>query len=703
MSLNGVLNIATSGLLTAQTQLRTVSDNVSNLSTPGYIRKLAEAQSRTSDGRGSGVEVAQLRLATDRFLQAAGLRATSASAEAAVSADVLDRAQALFGDPNTAGSFLGGLDGVFSAFAKLAVDGSTAARTAPLSTLTGFLDQGREVANGLTRLSKETDDQIASKVAEANTLLARIDELNAEISRGSAGGGDVTGTQTQQSQLVDQLSALMDVRVTPRALGGVVVRASDGLPLAGDAGGEPARLSYDPLGPTGLLSVQTPGGPAQPLGSRLTSGSLAGLLNLRNVELPAMGDQLSGLMTGAADALNAAHNAHSGAPPAAALTGRATWLSASEAFGGFTSGRTAVSTTDAAGVVTRRVQIDWAAKTLSVNGGAATTFTDASFTADLNTALGTFGAASFGADGALKLSAAAGGIAVTDDPAAPTNRAGRSFSGFFGLNDLVTSAGPANDATGLKATNASGFTGAITLRLSAADGSRLKDVAVTAPAAPATVADLVAALNNPVSGAGLYGAFALDADGRLGFTPRAGTGAQLSIAQDTTARGAGGPSLSAFFGLGEAARAGRIQGLTVRADVAADPTRLSLASFGYAAGVGTKAVTAADLNGADALGAAGKAAVRFAAAGGLPGGSLSVSDYASRFGASVARRATDADGARTSAEAVSAEATSRRASVEGVNLDQEIVNLTIYQQSYNANARMISAVRDMYDVLLNMI
>ena len=702
MSLNGALNIATSGLLTSQTQLRTVSDNVSNLSTPGYIRKLAEASSRTSDGRGSGVEVAQLRLATDRFLQAAGLRAASASAKAGVSADTLDRAQALFGDPNAKGSFLGGLDGVFSAFAKLATDGSPAARTAPLSTLAGFLDQGREVAGGLTRLSREADEQLAAKVAEANTLLARIDGLNAEISRGSASGGDVTGTQTQQSQLVDQLSALMDVRVTPGALGGVVVRASDGLPLAGDGGG-PARLSYDPLGPTGLIGVQTPGGPAQPLGSRLSSGSLAGLLSLRNVELPAMADQLSGLVTGAAEALNAAHNAHSAAPPADSLTGRATWLSAGEAFGGFATGRTAVTTTDAAGVVTRRVEIDWAARTLSVDGGAASAFTPATFAAGLNTALGTFGAASFSADGTLKLSAAAGGVAVTDDPAAPTGRAGRSFSGFFGLNDLVTSAGPANDATGLKGTDASGFTGAMTLRLSAPDGTRLKDVHVTAPAAPATVADLVTALNNPVSGTGLYGTFALDADGRLGFTPRAGADARLSVAEDTTARGAGGPSVSTFFGLGEAARAARLQGLAVRADVAADPSRLSLATFGYAAAAATKAVTAADLGGADALGAAGEAAVRFAAAGGLPGGALSVSDYAARFGASVARRAADADGAKTSAEAVSTEAAARRASVEGVNLDQELVNLTIYQQSYNANARMISAVRDMYDVLLNMI
>ena len=73
MSLNTILNIANSGLQTAQTQLRVVSDNVSNVNTPGYVRKIADQQSLTTQGVGTGVEIARIRLATDRFLQAASL------------------------------------------------------------------------------------------------------------------------------------------------------------------------------------------------------------------------------------------------------------------------------------------------------------------------------------------------------------------------------------------------------------------------------------------------------------------------------------------------------------------------------------------------------------------------------------------------------------------------------------------------------
>ena len=48
-------------------------------------------------------------------------------------------------------------------------------------------------------------------------------------------------------------------------------------------------------------------------------------------------------------------------------------------------------------------------------------------------------------------------------------------------------------------------------------------------------------------------------------------------------------------------------------------------------------------------------------------------------------------------------ATSRRQSVEGVNLDEELVNLTTYQQAFNASARMIQATKDLFDVLTNII
>ena len=41
--------------------------------------------------------------------------------------------------------------------------------------------------------------------------------------------------------------------------------------------------------------------------------------------------------------------------------------------------------------------------------------------------------------------------------------------------------------------------------------------------------------------------------------------------------------------------------------------------------------------------------------------------------------------------------------MEGVNIDEELIHLTTYQQAYNANARMIQAAKDLFDILANII
>ena len=46
------------------------------------------------------------------------------------------------------------------------------------------------------------------------------------------------------------------------------------------------------------------------------------------------------------------------------------------------------------------------------------------------------------------------------------------------------------------------------------------------------------------------------------------------------------------------------------------------------------------------------------------------------------------------------EATNRQASTSGVNLDEELVNLTTYQQAYSASARLLSVVDQLYETLL---
>jgi flagellar hook-associated protein 1 FlgK len=703
MSLSAITSAAISGLQTAQTGLSTVSDNIANVDTKGYVRKVVDQISIANGGQGSGVTVQQIRLTADRFLQAASLNAASDAGAATAAQSLWDQAQAMFGDPSSDTSFFNSLDQIFSSFSTLSASPtSSAARAGALNQVSDFFSQASSLSGQLQGLSDQADRRISGDVQTVNQLLKQIDGLNVEISRGVALNNDGTASQNQQLQLIDQLSSLMDVRVTQLSGGGVSLRTTDGTLLTGGGKG-PAQLSYSTLGAQAELSLVSPTGQSQLLGSRLNSGEIKGYLDLRNSELPGMASQLSELVSQTADALNAVHNNYSAVPAANQLTGRGTGMNLTTAVGGFT-GATTVAVVNGAGVLQRQVDIDFTAGTMSVNGGPGAAFTPATFQASLSAALGAFGSASY-TNGALSLTASAGNGMAIADGAPASQKAGRDFSSFFGLNDLVTSTTNTNYDTGLKTTDPNGFTpgGQVTLSVIGADGARITNVAVTVPPAGSpAMSDLLTALNAPIGGVGLYGSFALDANGEMSFTPAAGSGVSLAVAQDLTTRTVGGASMSNFFGLNPAARGQRTGSFSVRADIAQNPSLMALARLNLSAAAGTPALGAGDARGADALSQVGQGTIAFDAAGSMGKISQTLSDYAAGVAGAIARKAAAADSAQTSATAIANEANARRTSIEGVNLDQELLQLTTYQQAYNASARMIQAVKDLYDTLLHM-
>lgn len=710
MSLNGVLNTAVSGLQVAQTGLRTVSDNVANVNTPGYVRKVVDQQSLAAGGVGMGVGVAQIRTTADQYLQAASRQATSDTGAASITADTLDQAQTLFGDPNGASSFFGQIDTVFSSFISLSQSPGSAASAQAAAKAQSLFDQAGDIGAGLDTLQQQSRGRIASDVATVNDLLQQLDSLNSEISRGATAGQDTTGAQDQQSQVLDKLSQLMSVQIGARQGGGVVVRTQDGLNLVG--AGQTATLGYDGTTAEGKLTVTA--GSAVTRTAAPTSGEIGGLMTLSDATLPGLKSQLAELVGQTANTLNAVHNQYSSVPPPVRMTGRNTGLDPDTALAHF-SGQETLAVTDASGQPWVAAVIDFDAKTVSVGGTLVGSFTDAAtFTSTLNTALAGKATVDFTGSPATIVSAdtsgastqhlvLTGGAYAAGPPATVTGTAatkgGQGFSAYFGLNDLVSSTGVANFATGLQGSDASGFTtGAVTFRITAADGSTLRDVKVTMPpAGGSTMTGLLSTLNSTTAGVGLYGQFTLDSTGALAFASTSGAG--LQVASDSTKRGGSGPSFSALFGVGDAARGAAVDGLSVRTDIQSNPALLATATWKPGE---TPPLSAADTSGADALAQSANSTVRFAAAGGAGATTSSLSAYASGFSSSVARAASAATDASGAAAAIKTEADARRSSVEGVNIDQELISMTTYQQAYNASARMIQAAKDMYDTLLSM-
>jgi flagellar hook-associated protein 1 FlgK len=699
MSLTSVLNTATSGMLAAQTALRTVSDNIANVNTPGYVRKTLDQSQLSVNGMGMGVRIDGVKRVTDQYLQLASLTAASDASRWNVLAQYLDTAQGLFGDPSSDTFFFNRLDSVWAGFAAAANDPSSSlSRTQALFNAQDFFTEADRINEQINELASNLDSQISADVSRASDLLEEINRLNTDISRATVANSDASGAQNIQSGLIDELSKLMNVKVGQNADGGVTIRSVEGIMLAGQGA---AKLTYvSAEGARGYVSA-TPafgGGVGQAI--TIDAGEIRGLLDLRDLELPRLSDQLGEFTTRAAEAMNAAHNDSAAVPAPTSLVGKDTGQALATAFNNF-SGQATVAIVNSSGVIQRQVAIDFTAGTMSIDGGAPAAFGAASnIPAALNTALGAFGTASF-ANGVLTINGAGGaGVAIDEGS---SSKAGKGFSHFFGLNDLIKSTGYSYD-TGLTTADAHGFTAGdeITLRLAQADGKPISDVAITVPAA-ANMSDLLAALNSTTAGVGLYGQFALDAKGAMVFTPIQPMNANFSVISDNTERGAGGPSISEMFGLGVQERSARASRYTVDPAIVSSPSKLALAQLDLTVAAGQPALRPGDGDGARALASAGEVAMGFSAAGAASAVTMTLSRYASEFGGSIGRNAASAETRKTSAEAVQTEATSRRQSVEGVNLDEELVRLTTYQQAFAASARMIQAANDLFDVLTAMI
>lgn len=706
MSLSTILNIANSGLQTAQTQLRVVSDNVSNVNTPGYVRKIADQVSLTTQGVGSGVEVARVRIATDRFLQAASLSAGAEASRQGVRYELYDRIQSLFGDPGGDTGFFSQIDDVFSAFAVAAEDAvSGPRRQDALFKTQAIFDEAGRVSGQIQAVREDADGRIQSGIEKANSLLQQIETLNVDIARATVLNGDASGAQTQQARLVDELSSLMDVQVSQRSVGGVSIRTGAGILLAG-AGA--ATLEYHRAGTVNAetsfneIWVTEPGGTKRAFADGLKSGEIKGLLELRDVDAPQTAERLAELVAHVADELNRAHNANSAVPPPTTLTGKNVGQDLTTALTGFTGGTTIAVVNPTTGAITTRADIVFSGSTFTINGGPATPI--ANFLASLNTTLGGAATASF-TGGKLSITAAgSNGVAIADSATTPGAKAGRGFSHYFGMNDLISSERPALYDLGMTATSAHGFTAGETLsfRFTAASGARIRDIQVAVPAG-GTVGDLLTALNSTVTGVGRYGSFALDASGEMKFTPLGDPAPRMSVLEDTTTQVPSGVSATELFGLGGGVRASRADGFKVRTDIQQSPSKLALAQLNLSAGAGTAALSSGDGRGALTLADAGQKTVRFSAAGDSPGGNLSVSRYASELSGEIGGKAQAAKSRQASAQALSTEADARQQNHEGVNLDEELVLMTTYQQAFNASARMIQAAKDMYDTLLGMI
>jgi flagellar hook-associated protein 1 FlgK len=93
--------------------------------------------------------------------------------------------------------------------------------------------------------------------------------------------------------------------------------------------------------------------------------------------------------------------------------------------------------------------------------------------------------------------------------------------------------------------------------------------------------------------------------------------------------------------------------------------------------------------------------IEFGATDGLSGERTSLTDYAAGIVATAATKASIAESSYDFQDNLVVDLSTRIQNEAGVNLDEEMSDLVIFQRAYTASAQVITTVEEMFDALLN--
>lgn len=114
---------------------------------------------------------------------------------------------------------------------------------------------------------------------------------------------------------------------------------------------------------------------------------------------------------------------------------------------------------------------------------------------------------------------------------------------------------------------------------------------------------------------------------------------------------------------------------------------------------GAYALSAGDDTVVQQMAAALSSTATFGAAGRLPATNAGLADYATLLISDASALAAESSSTSEFQQDLVNTLRQKSDSVRGVNLDEELSNLMLYEQSYSAAARVVQAIKEMFDVL----
>ncbi|MCB0358953.1 MAG: flagellar hook-associated protein FlgK, partial [Bdellovibrionales bacterium] len=267
-SVSAILN-NTRSALTAQTDLiRVTSDNISNVNTPGYVKRRANVNSRVLEGTGDGLQFGQgvsignVQRIVDEFLNSRVLAQQATASGAEMRSEVLSRLEAPFALDALVGNIGEKLTSFFNSLEDLSPN------PADIALRQNVLEKGGELVtsiqntfNIIASLQDEANSRIGTMISEVNRITADIADLNQRILSAETDDQEHLGLRDQRDSLLQDLAEYVEFSTVETSDGAVQVYLSNGFGLVGDTFARPLEFVVDPsFSPVGGYPPSLSGG-----------------------------------------------------------------------------------------------------------------------------------------------------------------------------------------------------------------------------------------------------------------------------------------------------------------------------------------------------------------------------------------------------------------------------------------------------------
>jgi flagellar hook-associated protein 1 len=302
----GTLSVALSGLQAQQGALEITANNVANANTPGYSRArpvLVEGDPIVTDSLtlGSGVKLQGSQSLRDPILELRLNQETQQQGRFDATVSAMQQVQVMFsGNGNDLGTQI---TNFFNSLQQLSTNPSDLSQRQGVLTAAGNLATAfhTTVAN-LQSQRDNLDLSVSQTVDQINTYATQIAQLNTQISGLQNIGENADTFIDQRNNVIRQLSGLVDIAEV-QSNNGLTVSTTNGTPLVAEQQSFTLQTKPDSSGVNHIFAQGVD------ITSKITAGKLAGILDVRDQEIPQVVSDLDTLSSGLSSSLNAAHQA----------------------------------------------------------------------------------------------------------------------------------------------------------------------------------------------------------------------------------------------------------------------------------------------------------------------------------------------------------------------------------------------------------